>query len=108
MCLVNYDARLSVFILNTYHELIDPRAIVGQVHRALVSGGRLVVVDREPNPANVGITENGEHEISASSVETDLRQMGFEIAGREDRFVHSDPDRETWWLLVARKPQSAE
>jgi predicted methyltransferase len=94
----------AVLILNTYHELSDPHAIVAQVHPALVSGGRLVVVDREPNPANVGITENGEHEISASRVQTDLRQMGFEIVGRQDRFVDSDPNRDTWWLLVARKP----
>lgn len=94
----------AVLILNTYHELSDPRAILAQVRQALVSGGRLVVVDRQPNPANVGVTENGEHEIAASSVEADLRQMGFEIAARQDRFIESDPDRETWWLLAARKP----
>jgi ubiquinone/menaquinone biosynthesis C-methylase UbiE len=104
------DARLpvdgvrAVLILNTYHELSDRRAILAQVRQALVSGGRLVVVDRQPNPANVGVTENGEHEIAASSVEADLREMGFEIVGRQDRFIESDPDRETWWLLAARKP----
>lgn len=94
----------AVLILNTYHELTDPRAILVQVRQALVPGGRLVVVDRQPNPANVGVTENGEHEIAASSVEADLRQTGFEIAARQDRFIESDPDRETWWLLAARKP----
>jgi ubiquinone/menaquinone biosynthesis C-methylase UbiE len=67
----------AVLILNTYHELTDPSAILAQVRRALVSGGRLVVVDRQPNPANVGITETGEHEIPASKVETDLGQTGF-------------------------------
>ncbi len=94
----------AVLILNTYHELSDPDAILAQVRQALVSGGRLVVVDRQPNPANVGITESGEHEIPVSSVETDLRQMGFEIVGRQDRFIDSDPDQETWWLLAAGKP----
>lgn len=94
----------AVLILNTYHELSDPHAILTQVSRALVSGGRLVVVDRQPNPANIGITENGEHEIAASSVDTDVRQMGFDVVGRQDHFIDSDPDRETWWLLVARKP----
>jgi ubiquinone/menaquinone biosynthesis C-methylase UbiE len=48
----------AVLILNTYHELSDPYAVLAQVRRALVSGGRLVVVDREPNPANVGINGN--------------------------------------------------
>jgi ubiquinone/menaquinone biosynthesis C-methylase UbiE len=94
----------AVLILNTYHELTDAHAILSQVRRALISGGRLVVVDRQPNPANVGITENGEHEIPVSSVDSELRQMGFEIVGRQDRFIDSDPDQETWWLLAARKP----
>ena len=94
----------AVLILNTYHEVSDPHAILAQVRQALVSGGRLVVVDRQPNPANVGVTQNGEHEVAVSSVEGDVRQMGFEIAGRQDRFIESDPERETWWLLVARKP----
>lgn len=62
------------------------------------------MVDWQPNPANVGVTENGEHEIPVSSVEADLRQMGFEIVGRQDRFIESDPERESWWLLAARKP----
>jgi ubiquinone/menaquinone biosynthesis C-methylase UbiE len=94
----------AVLILNTYHELSDPHAILAQVSRALVSGGGLVVVDRQPNPANIGITENGEHEIAASSVDAEVRQMGFDVVDRQDDFIDRDPDRETWWLLVARKP----
>jgi len=94
----------AVLVVNTYHELSDPRAILAQVRQALVSGGRLVVVDRQPNPANVGITENGEHEIPAAKVESDLRETGLEIVAREDRLIETDPDRETWWLLAARKP----
>jgi ubiquinone/menaquinone biosynthesis C-methylase UbiE len=94
----------AVLIANTYHELTDPKGILSHVSRALVSGGLLVVVDREPKPANVGVTESGEHEVSVKRVELDLRQAGFEIARREDHFIESDPDRETRWLLVARKP----
>jgi ubiquinone/menaquinone biosynthesis C-methylase UbiE len=94
----------AVLILNTYHELSDPHAILAQVSRALVSGGGLVIVDRQPNPANIGITENGEHEIAASSVDTEVRRMGFDVVDRQDDFIDRDPDRETWWLLVARKP----
>jgi predicted methyltransferase len=93
----------GVLILNTYHELADRQAILAHIRQALVSGGRLVIVDRQPNPENVGITENGEHEIDALRVEAEVRQTGFEIVGRQDRFILSDPDRETWWLLVARK-----
>jgi ubiquinone/menaquinone biosynthesis C-methylase UbiE len=94
----------ALLISNTYHELADPQAILSHVSRALISGGLLVVVDREPKPANVGVTESGEHEISVERVELDLRQAGFEILNRQDHFIESDPDSETWWLLVARKP----
>jgi ubiquinone/menaquinone biosynthesis C-methylase UbiE len=94
----------AVLISNTYHELTDPKGILSHVSRSLVSGGLLVVVDREPNPANVGVTESGEHEVSVERVELDLRQAGFEIVSRQDHFIESDPDSETWWLLVARRP----
>jgi ubiquinone/menaquinone biosynthesis C-methylase UbiE len=94
----------AVLILNTYHELSAPHAILTQVSRALVPGGRLIIVDRQPNPANIGITENGEHEIAATSVDSAIRQMGFDVVSQEDHFIDRDPDRETWWLLVARKP----
>lgn len=94
----------ALLISNTYHELADPQAILSDVSRALISGGLVVVVDREPKPANVGVTENGEHEVSVERVELDLRQAGFDIASRQDHFIESDPDSETWWLLVARKP----
>ncbi len=94
----------ALLISNTYHELADPQAILSDVSRALISGGLVVVVDREPKPANVGVTENGEHEVSVERVELDLRQAGFDIASRQDHFIENDPDSETWWLLVARKP----
>jgi ubiquinone/menaquinone biosynthesis C-methylase UbiE len=94
----------GVLVSNTYHELTDPHSILTHAWQSLISGGRLVVVDRAPNPSNVGITENGEHEISAEQVELDLRQARFEILSRQDHFIESDPDRETWWLLIARKP----
>jgi len=94
----------ALLISNTYHELADPQAILRHVSRALVSRGRLVVVDREPNPANVRSTENGEHEIPAERVEMDLRQAGFDIVSRQSHFIERDPDNETWWLIVALKP----
>jgi ubiquinone/menaquinone biosynthesis C-methylase UbiE len=94
----------GVLLSNTYHELTDSQTILAHLWRSLVSGGRLVVVDRAPNPANVGITETGEHEIPADQVESDLRRARFEIVSRQDHFIDSDPDHETWWLLIARKP----
>ena len=94
----------AVLIANTYHEFTDSQSILAHVSQSLIAGGRLVVVDRVPNPANVGVTETGEHEISAERVETELRQASFEIVSRQDHFIEKDPDNEAWWLIVARKP----
>lgn len=94
----------GVLISNTYHEFTDAQAILVHLTQSLVAGGRLVVVDREPRPDNIGTTENGDHEISAARVEEELRHAHFEIVSRQDRFIESDPDHETWWLIVARNP----
>jgi predicted methyltransferase len=89
-----YSTTNAVLIANTYHELDNPGAILDQVFQSLVSGGRLVIID----PIQ---TEHGE--LSHSSVETELRNRGFEVVSREDRFL-TQPGRGTWLLIIARKP----
>jgi predicted methyltransferase len=94
----------EVLIANTYHELTDSQAILAHVRESLVSGGRLVVVDRAPNPANIGVSRLAEHEISAEQVENELRRAHFEVVTLQNNFIDKDPDNESWWLIVARKP----
>ena len=94
----------AVLIANTYHEFTDSQPILAHVRQSLAPAGKLVVVDRWPNAANVGITETGEHEISPERVENELRQADFEIVGRQDHFIDKDPDNEAWWLIVASRP----
>ncbi len=88
----------AVLISNTYHEFTDARPILVHVYQALVPGGRLVVVDRQPKP------QTSEHEISPDRVEGDLHQVNFEIVSRQDRFIQNDSYGENWWLIVAQKP----
>jgi ubiquinone/menaquinone biosynthesis C-methylase UbiE len=94
----------EVLIANTYHELTDSQAILARVRQSLISGGRLVVVDRAPNPADIGASRLAEHEISAGQVESELRRAQFEIVTRRNDFIEEDPEKESWWLIVARKP----
>src|SRR5262249_3314947 len=84
----------AVLIANTYHELDNPGAILNQVFESLVSVGRLVIVD----PLQ---TEHGE--LSPSRVASELRNRGFEVISRKDRFLNQ-PARGPWWLIIARKP----
>jgi predicted methyltransferase len=94
----------EVLIANTYHELADSQAILAHVRQALVSGGRLIVVDRAPNPADIDPSPQVEHEISAQRVESEIRQANFEIVSRQNDFIEKDRDNQSWWLIVARRP----
>lgn len=95
----------AVLIVNSYHEFTEPRAILDHVVRSLVSGGRLVVVDRGPHSPGAGPTDiTREHHVSPEKVESELRHGGFEIISRQDRFIENDPSNEEWWLITARKP----
>jgi predicted methyltransferase len=96
----------AALIANTYHEFTDSHSILAHLFLSLVSGGRLVVVDREPRPDATGSrgTAVGLHEVSANQVESELRQEGFEIDARQNRFIEEDSSNESWWLITARKP----
>lgn len=96
----------AVLIANTYHEFTDSRSILAHVFRSLVSGGHLVVVDRELQSSGEGSRDAARehHEVSRAQVESELRQAGFEIASWQDRFIENDPSKENWWLITARKP----
>ncbi len=104
----------AVLIANSYHEFSKPLAILDHTFRALRSGGRLVVLDRGPR------SEHGEsreiqmqqYQIGASIAEDEIRQRGFEVISRDDRFIDRPAaerpgdrsDDHVWWLIVARKP----
>jgi predicted methyltransferase len=96
----------AVLIANTYHELQNPNVILARVSGALLSGGRLVVVDRgapssAPTPPQARVED---HVISPQQVESDIRGAGFQIVSRQDHFLEKDPFNQNWWLIVARKP----
>lgn len=94
----------AVLISNTYHEFTAARSVMSHVHQALVPGGRIVIIDRSPNDVQGGLSAFQEHEIASEQVERDLRQANFEIDSRQDHFIDSDPEHETWWMIVAHRP----
>ena len=104
----NSDPRLpaeavdAVLVVNTYHELEDRKTILGHVFRALVPGGRLVVVDRleSQHPYEAG---GHTHEIAPDKVEHELQDAGFQSVARDDRFIE-EPGRERWWSIIMRRP----
>jgi ubiquinone/menaquinone biosynthesis C-methylase UbiE len=94
----------AVLISNTYHEFTTARSILEHVRESLVSGGRLVIIDRSPKGVQDQAGAHQEHEISSEQVASDLKQTNFVIDSRTDRFIESDPDNEGWWMIVAHRP----
>jgi ubiquinone/menaquinone biosynthesis C-methylase UbiE len=104
----------SVLIANSYHEFTEPRAMLDHTFRALRSGGRLVVLDRGPRSyhGEPRETQIQQYQIAASIAEDEIRQAGFDIISRDDRFIDRPateragdrPDDHVWWLIVAYKP----
>ena len=100
----------AVLIANSYHEFTKPVAILEHTFRALRSQGRLVVLDRGPRSYQGESREiqTQRYQIAASIAEDEIRQRGFEVISRDDRFIDRPaterPDDHVWWLIVARKP----
>ncbi len=104
----------AVLIANSYHEFTKPLAILDHTFRALRADGRLVVLDRGPRSYHGEAREiqMQQYQIAASIAEDEIRQRGFEIISRNDRFIDRPalerpgdrPDDHVWWLIVARKP----
>jgi tRNA A58 N-methylase Trm61 len=94
----------AVLIVNAYHEMAEHRAVLDNIRQALKLEGRLVIVEpialaREKTSRT---EQYANHEIALDYVADDLRQAGFAIAERRDRFVENLLDRDTEWLIVAR------
>jgi ubiquinone/menaquinone biosynthesis C-methylase UbiE len=104
----------AVLIANSYHEFTNSLAILDHTFRALRSDGRLVVLDRGPRSYHGESREiqMQQYQIAASIAEGEIRQRGFEVISRDDRFIDRPaaerpgdrPDDHVWWLIVARKP----
>jgi SAM-dependent methyltransferase len=79
----------AVLIANSYHEFTKPPAILDHAFRALRSDGRLVVLDRGPRsyhgePREIQMQQ---YQIASSIAEDEIRQRGFEVISRDDRFI---------------------
>ena len=79
----------AVLIANSYHEFTKPLAMLDHMFRALRSDGRLVVLDRGPRSYH-GVSREiqmQQYQIASSIAEDEIRQRGFEVISRDDRFI---------------------
>ena len=81
----------AVYLRDVYHHLTDPHAIDAGLARALVPGGRLLVIDFEPGwllsrffPVDDVPANRGGHGIPPEVVIEELGAAGFELERRID------------------------
>jgi hypothetical protein len=89
----------AVLICNTYHEFVNPKAVLERSFDSLQPGGRIVIVDRAPKSDS----PSASHGVAMEHAEDDLNRAGFRVRARNDRLL-TDPEGDLWWLLVATKP----
>lgn len=75
-----------VLAVNLHHELKDPEAVTGEVHRVLSGGGRVVVVDWAPGEGAMGPPQG--HRLSAETLVDQLEAAGFQAVEAHDLLPH--------------------
>jgi SAM-dependent methyltransferase len=86
----------AAFMVNLYHELDDRVAYLGEVHRALADGGRLVICDWSPD----GDGSHGprvQHRVAVATACQELAAAG--LVGVGEHRLYAD-----LWVLEARRP----
>lgn len=64
-----------VLLVDVYHELADPRAVMAGIRRALKETGRLVLIEYRGEDAQLAIKP--EHKMTLAKLRAELEPMGF-------------------------------
>jgi ubiquinone/menaquinone biosynthesis C-methylase UbiE len=94
----------AIFMRNVYHHFGDPPAMNASLLKSLKPGGRLAILDFTPPPGKETAApgkrgQDGQHGVTAATVEQELQAAGFELVPMEPagRSV----------FVVARRPAGA-
>ncbi len=93
----------AVLLRLVYHHFTDPEKMRRSLHRALVPGGLLVVVDIEPQTTwreLPGVPERGGHGIPPEDLVAELTTDCFHLVERQDDWDEGEEDH---YLAVFRR-----
>lgn len=102
------DSLDAILVVDAYHEMTEPDAMLTAMLHSLEPGGRLVMLDFQPsNPNAPRATQTAAHTIARALAEAELVENGFEILSHADSFTHARGNRGRRgieWMVVARRP----
>ncbi len=93
----------AALIIMSYHDLyhvdekngwraIDPADFLGQIHKALKPGGRLLIVDHYAAAGTGSASAQDLHRIDVEFAKRDISSYGFSLAGSSDVLRNPDDD----------------
>jgi ubiquinone/menaquinone biosynthesis C-methylase UbiE len=91
----------AIFMRSVYHHFGDPPRMNTSILQSLKPGGRVAVIDFGPPPGNENPPghrgEDNHHGVTPSTVEKELKAVGFEIVESTELFSRV-------FMVVARRP----
>ena len=97
----------AVIILNSYHEMPRFPEILQHIRQSLKPGGRLVIAEPGPLPAEQTRAEQiARHHISMTFVAEEMAGAGFTIVQQKEKFAQI-PEA-NWYSLVAGELPASE
>jgi ubiquinone/menaquinone biosynthesis C-methylase UbiE len=96
----------AVVLRHVYHHLTDPIAVLRDIHRALKSGGRLLVIDFRPTvllapftPDDLPEGHSG-HGVTPELVVKEAESAGFTVVNVQDDWPGSHPLMDRFAVLL--------
>ena len=97
----------AVIILNSYHEMPRFREVLLHIRESLKPGGRLLIAEPGPLPAEQTRAEQiARHHISSKFVAEEIAQAGFNILEQREKFAQIPGAN--WYSLVVGQLASSE
>jgi SAM-dependent methyltransferase len=97
----------AIVMINAYHEIADPQAVLARFRTALRRGGRVVLCEPRPKtPGGTRAEQAKRHVIDPLFVVSELEEAGFDVTTRDEAFAAnpSGPDAPyPYSLIIARR-----
>jgi SAM-dependent methyltransferase len=98
----------AVIVLNAYHEMPGFEEILLHIRESLKSGGRLLIAEPGPLPAEQTRAEQiARHRIAAKFVAQEMVDAGFLILEQREKFAQI-PGANWYSLVVGQRPSSRQ